>query len=434
MEDKNKNISLDEQNPAAGEENPEAPDIPETETPAEGTAAEDRETVKEEKSIENTDPSTDFDTSSVGKHHDRRRAMIFSCALLLMLLVAALALLISLDVINPFSKSAKTVPYEIHDAAVYDIKSRSGDPAVLTEKALVIFDSKGKTLAEHTHTYSKPIMSVYDNEILVCDRTTGRYFICRGDTLIHSEDLKAPIYSCAIGKNGTYALSVESEDHASELRVYGNSQKFLFSFKCASEYITSVCISSDGRSVAALSLGSDGASVYSKLYVLSLKTNGVIFEKRYDGRTAVKVTNAAGNFLICDSEKFTLISKTGKEKDIKPDKGSIVCFSGSPAGSFASAISLYGSVKSAGVTLYSNSGDELFNAEIPTDARFLDYDGGYICVLGGDQVLYSFNSSGKPVGKCRLDTEAQRINVCGRYCYAICFGKIVKIDILDTEE
>jgi hydrogenase maturation factor len=79
--------------------------------------------------------------------------------------------------------------------------------------------------------------------------------------------------------------------------------------------------------------------------------------------------------------------------------------------------------------LLNSKGKEIFSVELESKIECIDYDGITLCVVDSDHVVSTFNKRGKLIGKSKLDSPAQDIAVSGKYCYALCFGTVIQLDI-----
>lgn len=321
-------------------------------------------------------------------------------------------------------------PIEVGSGKVKDMQSMGDCVAVLRDDNVMMLNSTAKKLADYTHSYSKPVMSVCSGRMLLTDRTTGRYFIADSSDILHDDELNTEIYCAVMGKKGNYAFACGAEDASSVVKVYGSDYNQKFTFKCVAEYIIDVSLSSDGKQLACIGLGAEKAALYSKIYIIDINEQKVVNEFRLDGKNLSNVFFSSKNTVIAVGETSYFVIEDGKDKrEISFGSNTIASFTPFENGNFSIVLTKYGSIGSGVVALFDSKGEEKFTVELGSDVECISYDGKTVCLVDSDNVLYSYNSSGKLVGETQLEMSAQRIAVSGKYCYTLCYGDLLRCDV-----
>ena len=317
-------------------------------------------------------------------------------------------------------------PYDVSSGKVTDMRSIDNKLAVLTSEKLVLLSQSAKPSFSVSHTYASPKMKIENGRLLLCDTVTGRYILCSHNAVIKQGDINSRIHCFAVGTGGLLAFAIPADGVSSKLGVYNEHGKKLFDFNCADEYIISAAFSLNGRYLAAAAIGSENAVLYSKIYIFDVKKFEQIEELTYKDTSVMEISRAANNFIaVCEDECILISDK--KASRIKIKGGTISHFAGSSGGTFAVAVSRYGSHDEADIKVFSSGGREKFTCEIPSNIELMDYDGTIVSVFCGNDTLYSFSSSGKQIGILDLDTQAQRLAVESRHCYALCYDRIRRL-------
>lgn len=321
-------------------------------------------------------------------------------------------------------------PVEVGSGKVKDMQSMGDCIALLCDDSVKMLNSTAKELADYTHSYSKPVMSVCSGRMLLTDRTTGRYFIADSSDILHESELNSEVYYAVMGKKGNYAFACASDDASSVVKAYDSAYNMQFTFKCASEYIISVSLSSDGKKLACIGLGAKDAALYSMLYIIDIKEQTVLNEFRFEGTNLNSVFYSGKDTVIAVSESaYYVIEDNSEKREISFGGNTISSFTHYENGNFSIALTKYGSLDSGVVALFDSKGEEIFTVELGCDVECVSFDGKTVCLVDTDNMLYSYNSSGKLIGQTQLEMSAQKIAVSGKYCYTLCYGDLLQCNV-----
>ena len=204
----------------------------------------------------------------------------------------------------------------------------------------------------------------------------------------------------------------------------------MFDFKCSDEYIIGISFSPDGKKIALIGVGAADASLYSKLYVINIKKGELLYSVDFAGESLNSVFYSGRNSIIVVSENaYTIVNQKGEQEKISFGFNTVSRFVSDPDGNFAVVLSKYGSIDSGAVALLNSKGKELFSIDIECKIESIDYDGKTLCIVDTDNYVRTYNRRGKLIGQTKLNTAAQDITVSEKYCYALCYGTIVQLDV-----
>ncbi len=321
-------------------------------------------------------------------------------------------------------------PVELGSGTVRDMKSFGDSVALLCDDSVRVLNSTAKELADYQHSYSKPVFSVGAGRILATDRTTGRYFIADSSDKLHESVLQTEIYCATIGSKGNYAFSCADSDSSSIIKVFNSKFEAEFSFKCAKEYIIDISLSPNGKYIAAIGIGSENATIYSKLYIISIKEQKMINEFSFNGESLSRVFYSGNNSVVAISENaYYTVTENSQLNEVDFNHNTVSAFKTDESGNFALVLSKYGSIDSGLISVFDSKGNEKFTVEVKSNIETIDFDGKNISFVDSGNVLYSYNSNGTLIGKTQLDNSAQRLAVNSKYCYALCYGDLLRTDI-----
>ncbi len=321
-------------------------------------------------------------------------------------------------------------PLEIGSGTVKNMSMIGDSLVVVRSDEVSVLNKTAKKTSSFPHSYSKPMSAVSNGRMLVCDRVTGRYMIINRTECLHESDLSTETYACAISKDGNYAFSLKTEGASSVVSVYDSSFAKKFDFKCSDEYIIGISFSPDGKKVALIGVGAADASLYSKLYVINIKKGELISSVDFAGESLNSVFYSGKNSIVVVSENtYTIVNAKAEQDKNNFGFNTVSRFVSDPDGNFAVVLSKYGSIDSGAVALLNSKGKEKFSIDINCKIESIDYDGKTVCIVDSDNYVRTYNRRGKLIGQTKLTTAAQDITVSGKYCYALCYGTILQLEV-----
>lgn len=327
-------------------------------------------------------------------------------------------------------KPGEGYPVELGAGNVLDMMSFGDAVAVLKDDSVLVLNSTAKELADYSHSYSKPVFSVNSGRILVTDRTTGRYFIADSSDILHESQLQSEVYCAVMGANGNYAFSCADSDSSSVLKVYNSKYESEFSFKCSKEYIIDISLSENGKYIATIAVGSDKATVYSKIFLIDIKEQKVINEFEFKGETLSRIFYSGKNSVVAVSNNaYYVIEKNSELNKTSFDNNTVSSFLTDKDGNFSLVLSKYGSIDSCLIVVFDSKGKEKYSIDVPSSIDSISYNGSNISFVNSANILFSYNSNGKLIGKSQLENNTQKLALNGRYCYSLCYGDLLRMNL-----
>ena len=103
------------------------------------------------------------------------------------------------------------------------------------------------------------LRSFLSNEMLpqdvVYDRAAGNFTLMNSSKILGDGNTGSPIYTAAMGKDGTLAFSLKTSSAQSELCVYNHKLEKIFAWECAQEKIFDISLARNGKSAALILVG-----------------------------------------------------------------------------------------------------------------------------------------------------------------------------------
>lgn len=175
--------------------------------------------------------------------------------------------------------SAKTgVIYRISSDNVRSMTAFDNGLAVLTNSSVKYLDASGRELESNKHTYSDPVMKVFDKNVFLFDKGSTSYRVEKNTSVYAEQTAPGPILCGAVGKRGNYAFSVNNDaGFQSHIYVYSRNGKKQFEWGSASDYCSALALSDSGGRMAVAVLGTDNAEYYSRLLLFSFRSDTPVF-------------------------------------------------------------------------------------------------------------------------------------------------------------
>lgn len=318
-------------------------------------------------------------------------------------------------------------PYKIGAADVLDMKPFKSNIALLTRNSVVVLNSTAKEIGRLEHNYSDPDMFVYNGRALVYDRTTGDFTVMNSSKILGEGKTETPIYTAAMGKDGTVAFSLKTSGAQSELRVYNHKLEKIFAWECAKEKIFDIAVSPNGKKAALVLIGSEKAVTYSRLVVIEFgKDEPVVTDIKYDNTLLFDVIYPSNNKVIAYSTDFkTTVTKSGHTEDYSFGSNTLAHEASSDSGRSAVVLYEYANEEKPKVVAFDKRSKLLFERSFDKKIYALSCTDKYVAVLFEDGVEL-IGSSGETAKTVSAGKNGKRVIVSGGDVYVQYASNITK--------
>lgn len=159
-------------------------------------------------------------------------------------------------------------PYNISGSSVIAMGQVKNYLAVLTDSSLQFLNANAGCVEERSNMLSDPMMRTAGRYVLVTEIGGSRFRLeTRRETVLDMELENRTIFAADVVASGTTAFVTDaaSQSHISTLWVYNSHGKELYRFNSGKYLISSLSLSPDGRSLAAIGTSSEGGALKSAL-------------------------------------------------------------------------------------------------------------------------------------------------------------------------
>ena len=237
-----------------------------------------------------------------------RKTLSLALALAVIIIAALAGLKIAQNTAvgaNDTKTQSGAFPVSFSTNDIRDVRVMNKTLIVLTKKFVTALDSSGDILWENSVSYGDPAVTVSDNYIAVFDRLSNKYAIIdkKGRMTERKSDISGQIFNLEITDGGEVLLALKSDNSSSLVCLQDKKGEDKLIWSCTQEYVTSLALSTDGKTVFCGSIGASGGEMYTKVYALTVK-NGK--EKSY-----TLPSMSCIDINAVSAEKFNLLTTEG---------------------------------------------------------------------------------------------------------------------------
>lgn len=329
-------------------------------------------------------------------------------------------------------KKGDGFPHIVSNEGVKDMDLVGSDLSFVDNNHLINLNSNAGEILKVEHNFIKPALIAQNQRVLLFDRESSQFLITSSSKVLY--DLKQTekvlshnIITAAIGKKGNVAFGTWSDEGICQMSVFSYKLKKQFVYNFASDRITSLSLSDNGKHVAVSVLGAKDAQVYSIIYIFSLDSTKPIVNKKIEGETVTNIDflDDKNVNIISTQNRYVLTSgnkiEEKKSVDFQTHTLSKVAFD-NDSGRSAILLSEYGNTGSNILYGFSSSGKKQFEIKLK-NIKKIDCNRKYVVALS-DDTLYCYNANGKLRGEIILNVNIDDIKFSGNRLYLFSGSKI----------
>ena len=200
------------------------------------------------------------------------------------------------------SVGGKGYPVSFDDATSKQLYVQNNQLISLTDTTLYAHNSAGGLIYSTPHGMSSPVVRISKVRSLVFDRGGTQYFINNFDSVLSNKKADNKIIDADIADCGNYVIATLSEDEKSVVTVYDSNNLERFRIKSSENYVSRVAISSDGKSIAVVTVNAVESVITSIVTMYSINSDKPVSSKTFADENIYSL-----KFL--NNKKIVLISK-----------------------------------------------------------------------------------------------------------------------------
>lgn len=311
--------------------------------------------------------------------------------------------------------------YSVSSDSVKQIEPFSGGAVVLTDTAVKYLDYSCNETSSNEQTFSNPVLKTNGKNTLIYD--LGGYSLRteKNGSVFNKATFTSVITNAAIGAKGNYAYVLNSDSgFQSHLYIYSYKSEKLFEWGSASDYITGVTLSDNGKYACVSVLTVKNGVRSSRVILFSFSKAEPLFTLDFPGEIVYDtgfITNRK-LFLYSDSGVYIADSDGDKAEVLTYSPGELNRSAASNADCAAVALKLYGNEKNSGITVMDRTYKNKYEYNIQDAVTGLCASGDIAAVVLTDKCRV-YNTENSLVGVFGLQGNCISCCLSGNRFYAL---------------
>lgn len=285
---------------------------------------------------------------------------------------------------------AEYLNYPISESNAAFTVYRGGLTVVGGQEITVLSGSGKQTLSENV-SLSYPCVRAGDQTFLVFSRGEKDFSVYNAFVRLRKEYTEYPVFDARMSKNGSFAILTRSADYTSEVIFYDSDFDKLAAAHIGG-YVTSLSLSGDGKTLAALSLELTDSGYVTKLTLLRRGTTGITNREVFvEGVTAIQSAFADDERLAVIFEDALRIYRTdGTLISEIPFEGSTPTFCTVSKGYVSMLFTSGQTLTETELAVYDKNGGSVYRIKLDTKGTVseLTANGQNVYVRMGSRILY----------------------------------------------
>lgn len=365
------------------------------------------------------------------KLENRRKLRIFAAtAAVLAVTIAVLSFVLPVGLLENITNITAVMgvgkyPYELYGTEVLNTVSRGNYYYVLTDTSLIASSNNGKIIYNHSHGFSRPVLSVSETRALIFDQGGSVVDVYNLKEEICSVKIDGTIITAYICRSGSFAVAYENDEYTASVAVFNKNGKRIYLWNSAKELINNVALAPSGKKLAVSTLSAETGRYVSTVSVLGFDSADPLYKKKLDDDTVLKLDGAfSRGFSVLSGKHYSFIGWSDfKEKEISSDfepamyrhsKGNAVLVHNRA-----------GDRSDNRITVISKKGEKISEFDFDGIISDITYAHGHIYCIS-DTKVYMLDKDGKLMRSGECGYGFVRLAVTGTYSLAVMSGSETK--------
>lgn len=168
-------------------------------------------------------------------------------------------------------------PVSVYGSDIFDVSPKNSYYFMLTDSRLSAYNNSGKEVLSIAHGYANPYLCSSETRALVFDQGGTELSVYNLKNQTNTLVTEEKIINADIARNGTYAVVTQSESYASTVTVYNKNSKAIFTWNSATDIVSSVTVSPNGKEIAVGTLSVQNGQYKCKILILDFESANAKF-------------------------------------------------------------------------------------------------------------------------------------------------------------
>jgi len=279
----------------------------------------------------------------------------------------------------------------------------------LTDTNFVGFNKNGNEILNLQHGYENPSSIISNERSLVYNYKNKKYFISNFSSKVIIGETENEITLGTICKNGYYAFATKSVGYAGQVDVYNKNAKKVYSWFSASDPISNILLSNNGKRLAVVTVSASNGFIKSTVSCLKYNSASPIFKYELDG-AVLNIKSYNNGFFIVLKDKIIYYNWNKGEVSIREYSINNISFIKSHSNGINLIARQKGIITNSYIISYNNKHKQKFEVEYNGSIIDIDCHNNLIYILSNKKVVV-LNSKNEIVDKFELDNISNSLLV-----------------------
>ena len=290
-----------------------------------------------------------------------------------------------------------------------------------------LLNNYGRSEFSHQHAFINPVLTVGKQGVLVYNLGGSGYQMIDKEGKLYSGTAEDNILLADYGDNGSYAIVTENSGYLSKLYVYDEKHEQIFAYSFADYYVTSVSLSSNGKSAVVSGVSALNGAEIASVYVLDFTKDTPLYFSEFEDNYIYSIEYLSEKYVCAVGRSASYIVNTDNgEVDEKSYEGSnLTAFDiNTDTDTFTLSLSGSGDGRNCDIVTYAISGSE--EKKFSVDEKVIDLSTykGRVALLTGEKIML-YTKDGKSVSEKDVDSDPHKVVLYTTSdAYILCTGYI----------
>ncbi|MBW7571330.1 DUF5711 family protein [Caproiciproducens faecalis] len=292
-----------------------------------------------------------------------------------------------------------------------NFQSVNKEAVIVSDTALTVLNSTAKAVVSRQHSFSRPVMKVNGNRILIYSLGGKGYRIETQSKTLFKEDDPQDILAGTLAANGRYALITEADGYLGCLTAYTADNKILFHYWFSDYYPTAVALSPDGTKAAVAAVGAKDGTMTSAVYLLNFSNSKPVEPAAvYPENMMMDISCSDNGTVTAVGDRLTaVIGADGKTKTNFDYQGLHLAAYSMNNGKTALGLAPYGSAGNGKLVVLDDTGTAAASVPFAKSVDSVSLYADAMAVLSQGQVHFYSATAGTSTGTCDAGSDARAI-------------------------
>ncbi|MBQ8783877.1 MAG: hypothetical protein IJZ57_08945 [Clostridia bacterium] len=310
-------------------------------------------------------------------------------------------------------------PYSVEGTGIKKAFVYSDKLFTFADDRTLLLSSSAKELSTETIEYGSPVIDFKDGKAVVYDTDSGKLRIQNTSKVVSTSELKNKITCAAIGEKGNFAVSCITGNNQTVFTAFNKSQEEIFTWNFASELVTCIDLSSDGKYAVVGTVKSENAETDSKVYVFKFDSEEYVscFDFNQNVVISVRYVKSHDIEVITDKQRAYITDNSTKATEHSFESNTLHDISHIDSRYTAISMLKYGSDSNVVVDVYDRD-EKIYSVDLGSSAKAVSVNERYMAVLT-DSKITIYNKKGEIKAEMSADVSANDIVVSNKKVYMI---------------